>query len=98
MKIDLVKARHDLAGMVARIRELKRRRAEPRQPHWTACDAHALIALKRESTLACAMLAHRRGRLHLRALGSLEAQAELLGDWWRRYALPGEEGPSRASC
>jgi hypothetical protein len=90
MKIDVKRARHDLAGIVARIRELKRRRSEPHQPHWTADDARDLLALKREATLACAMLAHRRGRLHLRALGSLDAQAELLGDWWKRYAVPGE--------
>jgi hypothetical protein len=91
MKIDVKKARAELAGMVERIRELKRRRGESRQPRWTLDDAHDLIGLRREATLMCAMLAHRRNRLHLRALGSLEKQAELLGDWWRRYAAPGEE-------
>jgi hypothetical protein len=86
MTIDVKRARRDLAGLVEHLRELKRRRGEPRQPRWTASDARDLLALKREATLTCAVLAHRRGRLHLRALGSLEAQAELLGDWWRRYA------------
>ena len=74
-----------------RIRELKRRRAEPHQPHWTASDARDLRELKHQATLICAMLAHRRRRLHLRSLGSLGKQAELLGDWWKRYAAPGEE-------
>jgi len=91
MKIDVKRARTDLAGIVQRIRELKRRRAESYQPHWTADDARDLGGLKREATLTCAMLAHRRRRLHLRALGSLDKQAELLGDWWKRYAAPGEE-------
>jgi hypothetical protein len=91
MNIDVTRARRDLAGIVARIRDLKRRRGEPRQPRWTGDDARDLLGLKREATLTCAMLAHRRGRLHLRAFGSLDKQAELLGDWWRRYAPPGEE-------
>jgi hypothetical protein len=91
MTIDVKRARRDLARIVAHIRELKRRRREPRQPRWTASDARDLLAFKREATLTCVMLAHRRGRLHLRALGSLEAQAERLGDWWRRYAPREEE-------
>jgi len=91
MKIDVKSARANLAAIVDRIRELKRRQREPRQPHWTAADAYDLRALKHEATLTCAMLAQRRGRLHLRALGSLDKQVEFLGDWWRRYAAPGEE-------
>ena len=91
MKIDLKRARIDLAAIVERIRELKRRRAEPRQPRWTADDARDLLALKHEATLTCAMLAHRRHRVHLRARGGLDEQLELLGDWWKRYAAPGEE-------
>lgn len=91
MKIDVKRARIDLAVIVERIRELKRRRAESHQPHWTGDDARDLLALKHEATLTCVMLAHRRKRLHLRALGSLDKQAELLGDWWKRYAPPGEE-------
>ena len=91
MKIDVKRARIDLAGIVDRIRELKRRQREPRQPRWTADDARDLRALKREATLTCAMLAHRRNRLHLPALGGLDKQAELLGDWWKRYAATGEE-------
>lgn len=91
MKIDVKRARTDLAGIVDRIRELKRRQREPRQPRWTCDDARDLHALKREATLTCALLAHRRNRLHLRALGSLDKQMEFLGDWWRRYAASGEE-------
>jgi hypothetical protein len=91
MKIDVKKARNDLAGLVERIRELKRRRAESRQPRWTADDARDLIALKHDATLTCAMLAHRRNRVHLRARGGLDEQAKLLGDWWKRYAVSGEE-------
>jgi hypothetical protein len=91
MKIDVKKARIDLAGLVERIRELKRRRREPHQPRWTAADARDLLELKRDATLTCAMLAHRRHRLHLRALVSLDKQADFLGDWWKRYAAPGEE-------
>jgi hypothetical protein len=91
MKIDVNKARIDLAGIVERIRELKRRQREPHQPRWTADDARDLLARKHDATLTCATLAHRRNRLHLRALGNLEKQAEHLGDWWKRYALPGEE-------
>jgi hypothetical protein len=91
MKIDVKRARADLAVLVDRIRELKRRRAEPRQPRWTGDDARDLLALKHEATLTCAMLAHRRNRVHLRARGGLDEQAKLLGDWWKRYALPGEE-------
>ena len=60
-------------------------------PRWRLSDARDLLALKHDATLTCAMLAHRRKRLHLRALGSLDKQAELLGDWWKRYAAPGEE-------
>ena len=91
MKIDVKKARKDLALVVDRIRALKRIRSESHQPRWTAVEAHDLYTLKREATLTCAMLAHRRQRLHLRALGSLEKQAEMIGDWWKRYALPDEE-------
>jgi len=91
MKIDVKRARIALGGIIDRIRELKRRQREPHQPRWTADDARDLLELKREATLTCAMLAHRRNRLHLRALGSLDAQAELLGDWWRRYATPTDE-------
>ena len=91
MRIDVTKARIDLARIVERIRELKRRRAEPHQPRWTNEDAHDLLRLKHEATLTCSLLAHRRNLLHLRALGSLEKQAELLGDWWQRYAAPDDE-------
>ena len=91
MNIDVTKTRADLASLVERIRDLKRRRTESRQPRWTADDARDLIWLKREATLTCVLLAHRRNRLHLRSLGNLEKQAALLGEWWKRYALPGEE-------
>jgi len=91
MNIEVKRVRADLAGIVERIRELKRRRGEPHQPRWTAGDARDLLGLKREATLTCALLAQRRGRLHMRALGSLVEQAKLLGDWWKRYALPDEE-------
>jgi hypothetical protein len=92
MKIDVKKARFDLAGIEERIRDLKLQRGEPHQPRWTPEDARDLLGLKRQATLTCALLAHRRGRVHLRALGGLAEQAKLLGDWPQRYAVPEEGG------
>jgi hypothetical protein len=87
MKIDLRLARKDLALLVEQIRELKRRRAESGQPHWTGADIRELGILKDNATHMCMMLAHRRGRIHLKRFSSLDEQAKALGTFGQMYVL-----------
>jgi hypothetical protein len=94
-RIDKRAARQDLALIVESIRELKHRRGESHQPHWTGADIRELEILKDNATHMCMMLAHSRGRVHLKTrivngvkqVWSLERQEKQLASFWERYGM-----------
>jgi hypothetical protein len=93
MQIDLKKVQSDLAARVVTIRELKKLRSESGQPNWSGDKARSLIGWQYQVTLLHMVLAHSRGRLHLRKWGSdryetLEDQEKVARVFWDKYALP----------
>lgn len=93
MTIDRQRVRNDLAARALFVKELKRAQRESGQPSWSGEKARLLIGWQVQVTLLCMVLAHSRGRMHLRKWGperyeNLADQEKVVLALREKYVVP----------